>query len=125
MKTVKATREGLSGRHTATGLVIDADHRPLTADDFFVALPCPHALRRIVRVTNLQNARTVTAPVLDTGPWNTRDCPYVHGDAPPQAASGTDLFGRHTNGAGIDLSDGVWHALGMLDNGLVMWEFLV
>ena len=42
----------------------------------------------------------------------------------PQAESGRDESGRETNYAGIDLSEAVWNALGMRDNGQIEWEFL-
>jgi hypothetical protein len=124
MKIVKATREGLSGRHTATGLVIDADGIPMTQDDWFCALPSTKALRRIMHVVNPSNAYEITCPVLDVGPWNEHDDEYVFGPARPMSESGLDTRGRETNHAGIDLSDGVWKALGMVDNTDVLWEFV-
>src|SRR5690349_5045230 len=110
MISVKATREGLVGDPTASGYVID-----LAVP--FVALPAVRALRRFVRLRNPANGRQALAVVLDVGPWNTRDDAYVFGKARPQAESGVDLAGRTTNGAGIDLGEVVWHALGMTDNG--------
>jgi hypothetical protein len=41
-----------------------------------------------------------------------------------QTESGTDETGRPTNGAGVDLGEAVWSALGMKDNGQVEWEFI-
>lgn len=114
---VRATREGLLGQTTASGYVID---RIVP----FVALPSAKALRRAVRVTNLANGRTVEALVLDIGPFNTADDAYVFGGQRPAAESGHSLSGVGTNGAGIDLGEYVWHALGMTDNGDVDWEFL-
>jgi hypothetical protein len=35
-----------------------------------------------------------------------------------------DMTGRKTNGAGIDLGEVVWKALGMKDNTEVSWEFV-
>ena len=67
---VFATREGLVGYTTANGHVI----RPR---DRFVALPSRRALcskggyQYQVRLS--YNGRTVTAPVWDVGPWNTKD----------------------------------------------------
>jgi hypothetical protein len=124
MILVRATREGLSGRHTATGMVIDRDGVPTTQDDFFCALPSVRALRRIVRIINPATAAEVTCPVLDVGPWEEHDEDYVFGNARPAAESGTDSRGRKTNHAGIDLSDGVWKALSMTDNDDVLWEFV-
>lgn len=132
MITVKATREGLIGGKTASGYIIDTIVR-------FCALPTPHALGRDVRITNPLTGKTCLAQVLDVGPWNIKDDAYVFQlgtepdsgledivdkDSRPQAETGMDLYGRKTNGAGIDLSESVWKALGMLDNGLVSWEFV-
>jgi hypothetical protein len=66
----------------------------------------------------------VLACVLDVGPWNEHDDDYVFGGQRPAAERGTDTRGRLTNGAGIDLSEAVWRALGMLDNATVSWEFV-
>lgn len=126
--TVKATREGLPGQKTASGWIIN-NSVP------FVALPSHAALRLWVTVTNPANGKTCKALVLDVGPWNENDDAYVFGGARPQAegsiagqlnaigAPGNDLFGRKTNGAGIDLGEAVWTALGMTDNTEVVWEF--
>ena len=116
MIQVKATREGLLGSHTASGYIID----PITP---FVALPSHAALWAWVRVRNPSNGKMVAARVLDVGPWNAHDNDYVFGGARPQAETGTDLSGRQTNHAGIDLGEAVWNDLGMLDNGNVEWEF--
>ncbi len=119
MITVKATREGLQGGKTASGYVIDTVVP-------FVALPSWRALGTFVRVTNPLTKLHTIAVVLDVGPWNIADDTYVFGDGAhrPQAESGTDSRGRATNGAGIDLSDAVWKALGMVDNGTVSWDFI-
>lgn len=114
---VKATREGLVGKTTASGYVIEK-FVP------FVALPLHAALYRAVRVTNPLNGKSASAIVLDVGPWNTNDSIYVEGGARPAAESGFDQYGRTTNGAGIDLSECIWSALGMKDNGSVEWEFI-
>ncbi len=115
--TVRATREGLPGGRTASGYLVD----PIVP---FVALPSTAALWLWVRVMNVANGKSVIARVLDIGPWNTADHAYVFGGARPQAESGTDHSGRHTNGAGIDLGEAVWKALGMTDNTNVEWEFI-
>jgi hypothetical protein len=117
MKTVKATREGLIGGTTSTGWKID---RRLP----FVALPSTKALYRFVRVRNHENGRTAIAVVMDVGPWNEHDDDYVFGASEPAALTNPGASGRKTNGAGIDLGEAVWAALGMRDNGLVGWEFL-
>jgi hypothetical protein len=122
MITVKATREGLAGQRTSSGYVID---RIVS----FVALPSVKALRRFVRVTNPANGKTTLAQVLDVGPWNIGDDAYVFGGARPLAESGRkideagQIVNGATNGAGIDLGEAVWAALGMTDNSSVAWEF--
>jgi len=121
MIKVKATREGLYGARTATGYLIQHD-------SWFVALPSTRALHRIVHiwrdVDDNPDGTGFTAPVLDVGPWNTDDVKYVFDGERPLAERGISLSGKsNPNGAGIDLSDGVWHALGLVDNGFVWWEF--
>lgn len=118
MITVKATREGLPGGKTSSGYRIDAVVP-------FVALPAAAALRLWVRVTNPANGKSVRALVLDVGPWNEHDNAYVFGGARPAAEHGLDVSHNGiTNGAGIDLGEAVWTALGMTDNGQVSWEFV-
>lgn len=112
---VKATREGLVGQRTASGYVIDTVVP-------FVALPSRAALGKFVQVTRLD--RSTIAWVGDVGPWNVDDDRYVFGGNRPQAESGVDTRGRPTNGAGIDLGERVWNALGMTDNSDVDWEFI-
>jgi hypothetical protein len=114
---VKATREGLAGQRTATGYIIDA-RLP------FVALPATKALYKFVRLTNPANAKTCVAVVMDVGPWNEHDDDYVLNGARPAAESGVSVSGHGTNGAGIDLSEAVWRALGLLDNAKVEWDFI-
>ncbi len=115
MKMVKATREGLLGGRTASGYVVDTVVP-------FVALPAWKALGGFVRVR--ANGRTCLAIVLDVGPWNEHDDPYVFGSARPAAELGPDTRGRKTNGAGIDLSEKVWSLLGMTNNTMVEWEWV-
>ncbi len=117
MIVVRATREGLLGGKTASGYIVDAIVP-------FVALPAAAALRQWVIVTNPANGRSIKALVLDVGPWNEHDHAYVFGGARPAAESGVDTRGRKTNGAGIDLGEKVWIALGMKDNGPVEWAFV-
>lgn len=114
---VKATREGLVGGTTASGYVVD---RVVP----FVALPSTKALQRFLRVTNPANGKSTMAIVLDVGPWNEHDDAYVLNGARPQAETGTDRWGRPTNGAGIDLGELVWTRLGMTGNTDVEWVFL-
>ncbi len=140
--TVYATREGLVGRTTANGHVIQPD-------DHFVALPSRRALspkgshRYSVRVRNPRTGQFEIAPVWDIGPWNIdddywnppsqrqswRDLPQ--GKPQAQAAyqdgynGGRDGLGRRVaNAAGIDLADGTFAAIGMADNGYVHVTFL-
>ncbi len=119
MIQVKATREGLLGGKTASGYVVDTVVP-------FVALPSFAALHQFVRVKNPANGKSAMAIVLDVGPWNEHDDNYVfsNGLVRPAAESGTDTRGRTTNGAGIDLGERIWKALGMTDNTDVQWEFV-
>lgn len=127
MKRVKATREGLVGRTTANGLRIfgyEPGEEAVRLNNFFVALPSIVALGRIIRLRNPATGVELTVPVQDVGPFNIHDDEYVLRDARPAAESGQSVSGRGTNGAGIDLSEAVWHLLGMVDNTDVEWEFL-
>lgn len=117
MITVKATREGLVGRPTASGYVIDKVVP-------FVALPSTKALGRVVRVRNPANGKRCLAVVLDVGPWNERDDEYVFNGARPASEKGVSVSGVGTNNAGIDLGERVWKALGMTGNTAVEWEFV-
>jgi hypothetical protein len=115
--TVKATREGLVGCCTASGWIVDTKR-------LFVALPSRKALHRKVKVTNIKNGKSVIAEVLDVGPWNVSDDNYVLRGKRPLSESGVSLSGKGTNGAGIDLGEAVWKALGMVDNTSVSWVFV-
>lgn len=114
---VMATREGLIGKPTASGYVID---RCVP----FVALPSTRALYRAVKITNPANGKSCEAMVLDVGPWNEHDDDYVFNGARPAAESGKSVSGQGTNGSGIDLGEKVWMLLGMAGNSDVDWEFL-
>ena len=116
-KTVFATREGLVGGRTASGYFIDKVVS-------FVALPAVKALRRHVRIENPLNGRSCVAQVLDVGPWNETDDPYVFGAERPAAEKGVGKYRKPVNPAGIDLGEAVWAALGMKTNGNVVWEFI-
>jgi hypothetical protein len=118
-----ATREGLVGRTTASGhLITDNDH--------FVALPSRKALNKTVIVS--YRGKTVTAPVLDLGPWNRDDAWWEVGAArglfqdlprfvPEVWAAFENGYngGRDANGrfvtfpAMIDVGDGVYADLGL------------
>jgi hypothetical protein len=118
-----ATREGLVGKTTASGHVIEPN-------DHFVALPSKKALNRSVVVS--YHGKSVTAPVLDVGPWNRDEAWWESGSARGQFAdlprfvpevwaafengynNGRDATGRFvTFPAMIDLGDGVYVDLGM------------
>ncbi len=101
---------------TVTGHII-------RGNDIFVALPSRDALNVSVELYNPASGRRLTAPVLDVGPWNTND-PYWLTNSRPQAESGKDLYGRTTNGAGIDLSNRVFRELGLKNNGWIYWRFI-
>ena len=77
-----------------------------------------------IQVRNIENGKDVFCEVVDVGPWNTDDKDYVLGDARPQAESGTDMTGRHTNLAGIDLTPGSAKAIGLEGKGMVHWAFV-
>ncbi len=119
---VRATREGLISGKTASGWTINSSVP-------FVALPSHAALRLWIRVWNplvidpeTGSAIETKALVLDVGPHygakNDDDDAYVFGGARPKAES------DGSNGAGIDLGEAVWKALGMKDNGPVGWAFV-
>lgn len=119
--SVDATREGLVGKKTATGHVIEAN-------DIFVALPSRSALNRTVEIE--YNGKKYRAKVLDVGPHNTHDDYWNHGGV-PKAAQGIRepgiKGGPPKNGAGIDISDGLWAKMGLTQKiGMihVKWRFV-
>jgi hypothetical protein len=96
----------------------------LNDTDFYVALPDRFdGERPVVRVTNPLTGDYAVADILDVGPWNTDDPYWETGDR-PQAECGTDMSGRETNGAGIDLSPALADALGIDGMGKVDWDFI-
>jgi hypothetical protein len=111
---VYATREGEVGKKTSTGLVI-------TASSMFVALPHRMALGKEVEVRC--GPRAIVVPVLDVGPWNIDDA-YWTDSRRPAAEQGRGYYRTPANHAGIDLSDPVFAALGLHDNGFVEWRFV-
>jgi hypothetical protein len=111
---VYATREGELGKRTSTG------HR-ITSHSLFVALPHPGALGKQVEVR--YRARALVVPVLDVGPWNIDDDYWRRGRR-PAAERNHGRYRAPSNRAGIDLSDAVFHALGMRDNDWVEWRFV-
>jgi hypothetical protein len=73
-------------------------------------------------VTVSANGKSVVCPIVDVGPWNINDA-YWMTTARPQAESGTDMSGRRTNGAGIDLTPATAAAIGLDGKGQVVWFF--
>ncbi|HET6320313.1 MAG TPA: hypothetical protein VFG86_27975, partial [Chloroflexota bacterium] len=117
------TREGLVGRTTASGHLI-------TPDDHFVALPSRKAIGKTVMVA--YRGKSISAPVLDIGPWNRDDAWWEGGAARGQFAdlprwvpevwaayengynNGRDGTGRFvTFPAMIDIADGLYKDLGL------------
>ena len=111
---VLATREGLIGRRTSTGHVI-------SAASMFVALPHPLAVGKHVELR--YGTRALVVSVDDVGPWNVDDDYWTRGKR-PASESGRGRYRTPTNRAGIDLSDAVFHALGLRDNDWVEWRFV-
>lgn len=95
-----------------------------------VALPWRFTgTRPQVRVINNATGKSVVCAIIDQGPWNYTGTnkpgdPYWQTGARPQAESGTDQSGRHTNSAGIDLTPAAASAIGINGKGLVDWEFV-
>lgn len=96
------------------------DGHVITDAELGVSLPAIVHPRREVRVIN--GAKSVVAGLVDVGPWNTND-PYWMKGARPQAESGTDMRGRRTNRAGIDLTPATARAIGIDGLGKVDWEW--
>jgi len=86
------------------------------------ALPCRFTGPRPLVSVKGPNGQTATVPIVDVGPWNTND-PYWTTGSRPQAESGTDMHGRHTNLAGIDLTPATAKAVGISGKGKVDWWF--
>lgn len=82
-----------------------------------------HGSKPQVMVINRRNARSVICDIVDVGPWNTNDIYWENGDR-PQAESGVDKRGRHTNKAGIDLTPAAAKAIGIDGMGQVDWVFV-
>ena len=91
-----------------------------------VALPY-HFTKPTPNVRVFLGDKHVDCAVVDVGPWNIND-PYWQTGSRPQAESGTDVSGRHTNLAGIDLTPAAWVSLGYpLPNSAktkVSWDFI-
>lgn len=100
------------------------DGHLVTDSELAVALPYHFTgVRPKVKVTNRANGDSGVGTIEDIGPWNTND-PYWKTNSRPQAESGTDMTGRHTNHAGIDLSPALARELGVDGKGVVDWEFI-
>ncbi len=103
---------------------------PILDDHPGVALPFRFTGERPkVIVTGQKSGQSVTCDIVDVGPWNgisaDKSDPYWTTGARPQAESGTDLNGRHTNGAGIDLTAAAAKAIGIDGKGLCDWQFAI
>jgi len=125
--TVLATREGLVGKTTSSGHTI-------TSNDWFAALPSYSGLYREVEIT--YNGQTEKAPVYDVGPWYIDDTYWLK-DETPQAKKDFDADadnhlitsgpnkGKKSNGAGIDLADGLFRKFTSEENPIeVTWKFV-
>lgn len=99
------------------------DDHVITDAEFGVALPFHfQGARPEVRIINPLSGKSVLCDIVDVGPWNTND-PYWTLGSRPQAETGTDLRGRKTNLAGIDLTPAAALAIGIPGKGKVDWEF--
>ncbi|MCL4515067.1 MAG: hypothetical protein M1379_05715 [Firmicutes bacterium] len=67
--------------------------------------------------------KSIKSEVWDVGPWNEND-PYWEKGTRPLAEEGISKSMKGTNGAGMDLSDALFEALGMKDNDWVRWRFV-
>jgi uncharacterized protein (TIGR02594 family) len=95
-------------------------------DDGVPGIALPHRFegdRPRVRVTNCKTGASVDCDIVDVGPWNTND-PYWETGGRPQAETGTDISGRKTNGAGIDLTLAAAKAIQIDGKGMVDWKFI-
>jgi GH25 family lysozyme M1 (1,4-beta-N-acetylmuramidase) len=98
------------------------DGHVITDTELGVALPDRIADPR-PQVQVIANGKTAVASIVDVGPWNTDD-PYWTTHSRPQAESGTDMAGRVTNKAGIDLTPALAKAVGVDGKGVVDWSFV-
>jgi N-acetylmuramoyl-L-alanine amidase len=100
------------------------ENKVLNDTDLYIALPDRfEGERPNVRVYNRETGTSSTAEIWDVGPWNIDD-PYWDTGTRPQAESGTDMSGRETNEAGIDLSPALAKVLDIDGMGTVDWEFV-
>ncbi len=96
----------------------------------YAALPTRKALHKKIEV-RVSSGKTIVIPVLDVGPWNTKDAAYVfsEGRLRPAAESGVGSSGdvnagRKTNRAGLDISCQAANALGIGGKGMADWRFV-
>lgn len=99
------------------------EDKVLNDSDFYVALPDRfEGDRPKVQIWNRASGEVAVASIEDVGPWNIDDPYWIKGTR-PQAESGTDMTGRTTNGAGIDLSPALAAFLKIDGMGEVDWSF--
>jgi hypothetical protein len=100
-----------------------APYDAITDQELSCALPYRFAgPRPQVEVVSVETGKRVICDIRDIGPWNIDD-PYWLTDSRPQAETGTDMKGRTTNGAGIDLTPAAAKAIGLDGMGTVHWRF--
>lgn len=96
----------------------------ITDQEISCALPFKFKDPRPRVLVNLAGSEvSAVCEIRDVGPWNTHD-PYWTTGTRPQAETGTDMSGRKTNLAGIDLTPGAARNIGLEGKGLVNWRFL-
>lgn len=98
------------------------DGHLITDREMGVSLPAHINATPLPQVRVFNGAKSALCPIVDVGPWNVDD-PYWATGARPQAETGTDRRGRHTNHAGIDLTPATARALGIDGMGKVDWQF--
>lgn len=103
------------GQKSAYGGAID-DNSP------GVALPFRFSGER-PKVLVTSKVASVECTIVDVGPWNIND-PYWEKRTRPQSETGTDMTGRKTNKAGIDLTIAAAKILQIDGKGLVDWNFI-
>lgn len=115
---ITATVFGGAGDHERSAY----DGRLLGGSELYCALPFRFPGKR-PKVRVFHGDKQVETAIEDVGPWNEHDPYWAYGTR-PQAESGHDSRGRHTNLAGIDLSPAAARVLGIDGKGWVDWEFV-
>lgn len=102
--------------------------RHSTEGEVYAALPDRSALNRNIEVS--WQGRKLKMPILDVGPWNISDDYWNTGERPKAERNRLDFFSdgfESTNGAGLDISEDGWAALGHPQptkaKELVSWRF--